>query len=173
MIETVLERIAVALETIAGNAVAVNTDTQPSKVKEAVKVADASEKVAKPRGRPAKITDKEKETATPAETVAKEPVADFLATETKVVTKPEVKIEDVRAALKNYAARQDVPGVPNGMDHARAVIKKAGNGAVRLQEEVKLGDAGKVGILAPEYYQAVIDLANTPRVDATAAAEEF
>lgn len=179
MLETLLERIAVALESLADTKAkafkAIVTGTV-DRTGEAVDKANAAEKPVKARGRPAKITDKEKETATPGDADApKEPAADFLDRETTPKPK-EVKVEDLRAALRKYAMDVDpATGVPPGMDKAREILKKFGDGAVRLQEETKLGDVGKTGILDPKYYAAVIDAVKKAIAGQAAppASEEF
>jgi hypothetical protein len=170
--EDTFDRIALALEKIAE---ALQPDVITAKdqlaAQTAVTVAalgaeavTAAAPARKPRARPAKITAEEKAAATPAEVVsdkpvqaaAAQPVDDFLS-ETKPAAKPPT-LEELRAALKAYSDKVNLASPGKGMEQARVLLGKFGNGALRLAiaKDVPGGDQG---IIAPEYYQAVINAA--------------
>lgn len=161
-IENSLERIANALEVLASRPT--GTPTGATKIDAAIAQADAAERP-RARGRPAKITEKEKAAAAEGETVTKDKPADFLDGPKPQELK-KVKVDDVRAALKSYMLRiNPETGVAFGNPAARAMLTKHGGGAVRLEEDKAKGDEGKNGILESRYYQDVIDAVAEPATD--------
>jgi hypothetical protein len=128
-LEKSFERIAAALELIAANLAPriITSDAAP-------------------------IVDEKP--AAPVQPAGTQPVDDFLNEKPATPPKPPT-LEELRAALQEYAAKHGTGAGPN-MAKARELLGKYGNGATRLAvaKDVPGGDQG---VIEPKYYQAVID----------------
>lgn len=145
-IEQTLERIAVALETLANRAVALS---QPmvSAAPDSVVPTAAPSAPAKPRGRPPGSTKVATPTVEPALAVDSTPAPDPFATETPVPLPALPTKEQVRAALVGYQSRLQAAGNPKAGELARDVL-------------VKVGGVDTLAVLPESKWAAVIAAAN-------------
>lgn len=144
-IESILERIAVALERRS----AMDIATVVTETKALVDKLEEKDAKAPVKARKAKVTDEEKKTATDAE-VVKETKKE-VAAEAKKAESKKIDVADLRAVMQAYREKK-YPGDKEGTSKSQGDLEKF--------TETLLGEKKGVRRLADlpvEIYQAVLD----------------